>query len=101
MRKHINKVQMDNKFRVCLGNFLSKEERDQLSSFRVSRQADGKIVLDPLIEIPAREHWIYKNPEALDSLMKGMEDAKADRVVEMDIDFSQFLDEEDKPNVQT
>jgi hypothetical protein len=90
---------MDSKFRICLGNLLSKEERDQLSSFRVSRQSDGKIVLDPLIEIPAREHWIYKNPKALASLMKGIEDAKAGRIVEMDIDFSQFLDEDDNSGV--
>jgi predicted RNA-binding protein YlxR (DUF448 family) len=65
MRKQSNKVQMDSKYRICLGNFLSKEERDHLNSFRISREKDGKIILDPLVEIPAREHWIYKNPEAL------------------------------------
>ncbi len=91
---------MDNKYRVCLGNFLSKKERDELSSFRVSRQKDGKIVLDPLVEIPAREHWIYKKPEALASLMRGMEDAKEGRIVDVDIDFTEFLDDEDKDHVQ-
>ncbi len=95
MRKHTSKVQMDDKFRICLGSFLSKEEREQLSSFRVRRQEDGKIVLDPFVEIPARDHWIYKNPEAMASLMRGIEDAKAGRIVELDIDFSQFLDKED------
>ena len=84
---------MDDKCRICIGSFLSKEERELLSSFRVSRQEDGKIVLDPLIEIPAREHWIYKNPKALASLMKGIDDAKNGRIVDVDIDFSQFLDE--------
>ena len=100
MRRQKNKVQMDNKYRVCLGNFLSNEEREQLSSFRVSRQEDGKIVLDPLVEIPAREHWIYKNPEALASLMRGIDDAKQGRTVDLDIDFSQFVDNEDKENAQ-
>lgn len=100
MRKDPNKIQMDDKCRICLGSFLSKEEREHLSSFRVSRQEDGKIVLDPLVEIPAREHWIYKNPEALASLMRGIEDAKNGRVVDVDIDFSQFLDEEEKKHVQ-
>ncbi len=90
---------MDSKFRICLGNFLSKEEREHLSSFRAYRQEDGKIVLDPLIEIPAREHWIYKNPAALASLMKGLEDAKEGRVKELDIDFTQFLGEEDLTDV--
>lgn len=91
---------MDNKFRICLGNFLSKEEREHLSSFRICRQDDGKIVLDPLVEIPAREHWIYKNPEALASLLRGIEDAKAGRIVDLNIDFSQFLTDKEKSNVQ-
>lgn len=95
MRKQ-SKVQLDNKFRICLGNFLSKEEREQLSSFRVTRQEDGKIVLDPMIEIPADEHWIFKNPKALASLKQGIEDAKAGRIVHVNIDFSQFLTEDEK-----
>lgn len=100
MRKHPNKIQMDDKYRICLGSFLSKEEKELLSSFRISRQEDGKIVLDPLMEIPAREHWIYKNPKALASLMRGIEDAKNGRIVDMNIDFSQFLDAEDEKHVQ-
>lgn len=93
MRK--NKVQMDSKYRVCLGNLLSQDERDHLSSFRISRGKDGKIILDPLVEIPAREHWIYKNPDAMASLMQGLEEAKEGKIVEMDTDFSEFLDDQD------
>lgn len=100
MRKQPNKVQIDDKYRICLGSFLSKKEREQLSSFRISRQEDGKIVLEPMVEIPAREHWIYKNPEALASLLRGIEDAKNERILNVDIDFSQFLDDEDKKYVQ-
>lgn len=99
MRRQPNKIQMDDKCRICLSSFLSKEEREQLSSFRISRQEDGKIVLDPLVEIPAREHWIYKNPEALAALMRGIEDAKNGRIVDVGIDFLQFLDNEDKKHV--
>jgi hypothetical protein len=99
MKKRPNKIQIDDKYRICLGSFLSKEEREQLSSFHVSRQEDGKIVLDPLVEIPARDHWIYKNPEALASLMRGIEDAKNGRIVDVDIDFSQFLEDEDIKHV--
>lgn len=100
MRKQPNKVQMDTKYRICLSAFLSRDERNYLNSFRVYRQKDGKIVLDPLVEVPARDHWIYKNPESLASLTKGLEDAKKGRVRELDVDFSQFLDEEDLKDVQ-
>lgn len=96
MRKQMNKIQMDDKYRVCLGNFLSKEERELLSSFRVYRQEDGKIILDPLVEIPAREHWIYKNPDALASLMRGIEDAKAGRIKDRGSFAKYAQDDEDK-----
>jgi len=32
------------------------------------------------MEIPVKDHWIYKNPEALASLMKGLKDAEEGRV---------------------
>ena len=96
MRKQKNKIQIDDKYRVCLGNFLSEEERKQFSGFKISRQTDGKIILDPLIEVPASEHWIYKNPDALASLMRGIEDIKANRIEDLDIDLSQFLDKDDE-----
>jgi len=32
------------------------------------------------VEIPAHKHWIYKNPKALGSLMRGIEDGKAGRI---------------------
>lgn len=86
-------IQMDNKFRVCLGSFLSKEERERLSSFKINRQEDGKLILDPMIEIPARDHWIYKNNQALDSLMKGIEDAKAGRLKDRG-SFAKYAEED-------
>ncbi len=96
MRKQINKIQMDDKCRVCLGNFLSKEERELLSSFRVYRQDDGKIIVDPLVEIPGREHWIYKNPVALASLMRGIEDAKTGRIKDRGSFAKYAKEDEDK-----
>ena len=91
--RHQKNVQMDDKFRICLGSFLSKEERERLSSFRIQRQNDGKIILDPMVEIPAREHWIYKNKKALDDLIKGIEDAKAGRLKDRG-SFAQYAKEE-------
>lgn len=51
-RKH-NKIRMDEKYRVCLGRFLSEEERNQFCSFVIYRDPDGRIILDPLVEISA------------------------------------------------
>ena len=40
----------------------------------------AKIVLEPVIEVPAKDHWIYENPDALASLMKGIKDAEEGRL---------------------
>ena len=79
MKKQI-KINMDNFQRVSLTRLLSKEERKLFSSFRAYKEDDGRIVLEPMVEVPAKEHWIYKNPAALASLMRGIEDAKAGRI---------------------
>lgn len=74
MRKAL-KINMDNLQRISLTRLLSKEERELYCGFKAYKE-DGKIVLEPMVEVPAREHWIFKNPEALSSLEEGIEDAK-------------------------
>jgi hypothetical protein len=40
----------------------------------------GQIVLDPHVSIPEYEAWLFKNPEALNSVMRGLKDAAEGRV---------------------
>lgn len=79
MERHISKVCKDGKNRISLTRVLTKEEQESFSSFRIYRQG-GKIILEPVMEIPVKDHWIYKNPEALASLMRGLKDAEEGRV---------------------
>jgi hypothetical protein len=67
-------VRPDSKGRITLGN-LAKG----VSSFRIHLEADGRIVLEPFAEIPARELWLYKNPEALAMVERGLADSAAGR----------------------
>jgi hypothetical protein len=67
-------VRPDSKGRITLGN-LAKG----VSSFRIHQEADGRIVLEPFAEIPARELWLYKNPEALAMVERGLADSAAGR----------------------
>ena len=82
-------VRPDAKGRITLGN-LAKG----ISSFRVHSEEGGKIILEPFVEIPAREHWIFKNPEALAALEQGLADSAAGRTHYMG-DFSQYANDED------
>src|ERR1700730_8979974 len=96
MRKHVHhnqiKLPLDTRNRVCLTQCLPKNL--EVSSFR-AHQEGNKIILEPLVEIPSEEHWLYKNSEAMDSVMKGLEDIKEGRVSELIRDFSQFVNDDE------
>lgn len=94
MRKKTSTVSMDTKQRVCLTRVLSKEERENFNSFRIYRDG-GKIVLEPVVEVPAKDHWIYKNPEALASLLQGIKDVEEGRVNDLG-SFAQYAKDDNK-----
>lgn len=93
MRKQTSTVNMDAKQRICLTRVLSKEERESLSSFRMYREG-GKIVLEPVMEIPSKDHWIYKDEKALASLMKGIKDAEEGRLHDLG-SFAKYAKEDE------
>jgi hypothetical protein len=66
----------DSKGRITLGKLA-----DGVSSFRARQLEDGSIVLEPFAEIPAREHWLFNNTDALASVKRGISDSAAGRVV--------------------
>lgn len=73
------KVRPDSKGRISLGD-LAKG----VSSFSMTSK-NGKIILEPFSEIPARERWIYEDKEVLASLKRGIADAKAGRIKPLDL----------------
>jgi hypothetical protein len=78
------RLRPDAKGRITLGKLA-----EGVSSYRARRQKDGKIVLEPFVEVPAEERWLWENKEALESVMKGLEDAKAGRLTKMS--FKKYL----------
>jgi hypothetical protein len=80
----------DSKGRITLGG-LAKN----ISGFKVIEESNGRIVLEPQVEIPAEEAWLYKNPEALASVLRGIEDSKAGRVKYRG-SFAKYLDEDEE-----
>ena len=51
-----------------------------------------RIILEPLVEIPAREKWLFDNPTALHQVQNGIRDAARGKVVKKD--FSSYLDDD-------
>jgi hypothetical protein len=75
-------VKPDSKKRVVLPGFLVKED----VVYHVYSNSAGQIVLDPQLTIPASEAWLFKNPEALASVKRGLADAAKGRVSKIDLD---------------
>jgi hypothetical protein len=72
------RVRPDSKGRITLGKLA-----EGVSSYRVKVEAHGKIVLEPYAEIPARERWLFENPEALRRVRKGLAEADAGRTASL------------------
>ena len=86
----VTQVRPDSKGRVTLSKLA-----DGISSFNVSKDEDGRLLLEPMVEIPAREKWLYENPEALASVRRGLADAKAGRVVSRP-SYAKYAKEDDE-----
>lgn len=82
----------DTKGRITLGSQFAN------ITFTVKQGFDAtEIILTASSVIPLRELWLYQNPEALGSVMRGLEQARAGQVSESppDLDADQALADED------
>jgi hypothetical protein len=82
-------VRPDAKGRISLGAFAKG-----ISSFKIHQEKNGRLVLEPFVEIPERERWLYKNPQALEAVMQGLKDSAEGRIYDLG-DFTQYANDED------
>jgi hypothetical protein len=67
--KHSSRA--DDRGRLTVGAVAKKK------NYRVMINELGQILLDPIVNIPEREMWLWKNQSALSSIKQGLEEAKA------------------------
>jgi hypothetical protein len=84
------RLTLDARKRVSLAKLLPDCD---VSSFKAYIE-EGRIILEPMAEIPANELWIYKNPKTYQSIQRGLEQVKAGKIKKLKRDFSKFVDEE-------
>jgi hypothetical protein len=84
-------VRPDAKRRVTLGKALAGLDEDV--RFDIYRSSDGQIVLDPQVSIPASEAWLYRNPKALASVRRGLQEAAEGKAVTIG-SFAKYAGEE-------
>ena len=57
----------DSKGRISLG-----EIANNVSSYRVIVEENGKVILEPYTEIPLSEKWIFEDKELLEKVVQQM-----------------------------
>ena len=84
--------QLDSKDRISLGGKLKKiiNSKMDMEGFQVFLGKDGDILLRPTVAIPAREAWVFKNPEVIGAIRRGVEDIKEGRVIHV-TNMEEFL----------
>lgn len=79
----------DSKGRVTLGR-LAKG----ISSFSVKKDKNNRIILEPYIEVPLKEKWLFNNKAALKKVQQGIKDAGLNHVFEKG-SFTKYIDEDE------
>jgi hypothetical protein len=64
----------DERGRITLSKLL-KQRRNEGTSFAAYVNEAGQIMLDPMMEVPARERWLYESPKAMKALKAGLDSA--------------------------
>ena len=69
-------VRPDSKGRITLGILAAGA-----SSFKAFRDTKGRIILEPQVEVPAAEAWLWQNPAAMKSVQQGLKDSAEGKLV--------------------
>jgi hypothetical protein len=84
----IKMLRPDSKGRITLGEWTKG-----ISVFSVHQERNGNIILEPFVEIPVHEKWLYDNKHALKKVKTGLEQARNSKLIDKG-SFSQFADDE-------
>ena len=74
--KEIDVKGLDSKNRISLSKKVLKFFK-KVDAFKIFVGKEGDILLRPMVNIPARESWIYENTKALSQVRQGLAEARA------------------------
>jgi len=77
---------LDSKKRITLKNKVIKEpplNNMEIDAFEILVGSEGDILLRPMTNILSKELWVHQNPEALESIQRGIQNVKEGRVTKV------------------
>ena len=72
---------IDERNRLTLGLLIKGSKR-----VRIYKNDHGDLLLQPLVELPASELWVFENEEVIKSLRKGLRDAASGRLSKLNLE---------------
>lgn len=75
----VSEVNSDEKHRVVLKRVKLSGKR-----YRVYENAEGQVLLDPVVTIPASEAWLFEDKKSLASVRRGLREAAQGKLVKKD-----------------
>jgi len=72
---------MDERNRLTLGEIFKGYKR-----IRLYKNERGEVLLQPVVEVPASELWLFQNKEALESVQRGLKDASEGKITKLNLD---------------
>ncbi len=72
---------LDDRNRLTLGGIFKGCKR-----VRIFKNARGELLLQPMVEIPAHEIWLFENKQALESVQRGLKEASEGRITKLNLD---------------
>jgi hypothetical protein len=71
---------IDERNRLTLGELPKGSKR-----VRIYKNDRGEVLLQPVVEIPASEAWLFQNAEAFESIKKGVKDASEGKISKLNL----------------
>ena len=72
---------MDDRNRLTLGEIFKGYKR-----IRLYKNERGEVLLQPVVEVPASELWLFQNREALESVQRGLKEASEGKITKLNLD---------------
>ena len=97
--RRVGEVAIDERKRVSLTKALDslKEilggELDPALRFGIHVNEAGQILLAPEVSVPMHEAWLYRNPEALKTVLKGLQEAREGKTTKLG-SFAKYADDD-------
>ncbi len=85
---------VDSKSRLTLGRKILKLVTAQTGAeeFQIFYGEDGDILLRPMVSIPSKEAWIYRNPKVFKAIKQGLSEARQKKFEKVK-DLDKFLND--------